>query len=75
MIKIEMVEGHANILFDGDPIRVSVEISAAISGIYQGFQNMRQEDAAMFKRCMQECVVEASPVWEMKHEITQIVIP
>ena len=75
MVKIEMDGKRANIWFDGDPVRVVMEISAAISGIYQGFHNIDSGEAAIFKTCMQGCMIDGSPAWEMGFELTQIVIP
>lgn len=54
---------------------MAMEISAAISGIYQGIHNMDPEDAVAFKYLMQKSLMDGSPVWERSHEMTMIVMP
>ena len=75
MVKIEINGREVACTFDGGARAVAMELGAAISGIFQGMQNMDQFEAERFKVYMRACVAEGSPVWTTKHELTQIVIP
>lgn len=75
MVDIKMKGRQANIGFCGSPKDVAMEISAAISGIYQGIHDMDPEDAVTFKHLMQRSLEDGSPVWERKHELTMLILP
>ena len=75
MVKIEIDGRDVTCTFDGGARKVAIELAAAISGIYQGMQNMDLFEAARFMVYMRACVAEGSPVWTTEHEMTQIVIP
>lgn len=75
MVKIEIDGRQVACTFDGGAREVAMELGAAISGIYQGMQNMNPFEAARFMVYMRACVGEGSPVWTTEHALTQIVIP
>ena len=75
MVDVKMDGRIANIVFSGGPKDVAMEISAAISGIYQGIHDMDSKEAEIFKRLMQRSLTDGSPVWGRSHEMTMIVMP
>ena len=75
MVKIHMEGGKEQILFDGDPMDVAIEISCAISGVHQALDSQNRNDAEMFKQAMQALLEAESKVWRSKHEITMVVLP
>ncbi len=75
MVDIHMENKQAKIWFEGDPMYVALDVLAAISGIYQGLHDTREEDAEIFKRVIQIGMQPDSPTWDRKHNMTRIVIP
>lgn len=75
MVEILMDGRMAHIKFEGDPVRVAMEIGSAVSGIYQGLKNMSEDDAAMFQLCVMGTMTPDSPVWRPEHEMTMVVLP
>lgn len=75
MVKIEMENRNANICFSGSAKDVAMEVSAAISGIYQGIHDMDEGEAELFKAMMQRSMMDDSPVWERSHEMTMLILP
>lgn len=74
MVKICVDGRNVSIEFDGGPVKVAVEVGAAISGIYQGLHNVDEADADLFHHLMLRSMLDDSPVWAKEHEMTMVVI-
>ena len=75
MVNIHMENNHAEIGYRGDPMKIVQEISAAVSGIYQGMFNMDPKEAEMFRIMMKIAMEPESTAWERKYNMTMIVMP
>ena len=75
MVNIHVENNHAEIGYKGEPIEIVEEVSAAVSGIYQGMFNMDPEEAEMFRIMMKIAMDDDSPVWDKKRNMTMFVVP
>lgn len=75
MVNIQLDGLHANIYYQGDTIRVAMEMVTAISGVYQSIDSRNPEEGAAFKSAIQHMINDGSPVWEKMHEMTEVRIP
>lgn len=75
MVNIHMENNHAQIGFDGDPLKVAMEVAIAIGGIYRGLCNINEMDGIAFKEFIKIFVQDPAPTWDQQQDMTMIVIP
>lgn len=75
MLKIEIVENHCDITFQGDPVEIACEVGIAMGGIYNSFKQEDRIGAEVFRSGLLRVMEPGCPTWEPQNGATMVKLP